>query len=202
MSVTRAPTEGAIEQVPGVHQPTRWVGGKEPAEVGLRQSVNQTPTDSLVPVPQAYLHSMNIIHRDLNSHNCLVREVSSAGGQVCWGKKRPVGCPSRGFRRPVLVQQAGTPGLAQALPFITWQRSSDPARVQGFNRSEKGKLMEREKPRLSLQFTDAPEIAQATQEAATATNQRVGRGIWAGFWKRRRHFSGGQEDTRQSAPSV
>lgn len=22
----------------------------------------------------AYLHSMNIIHRDLNSHNCLVRE--------------------------------------------------------------------------------------------------------------------------------
>ncbi|NXT80196.1 LIMK1 kinase, partial [Zapornia atra] len=24
--------------------------------------------------PQAYLHSMNIIHRDLNSHNCLVRE--------------------------------------------------------------------------------------------------------------------------------
>lgn len=29
--------------------------------------------------PQAYLHSMNIIHRDLNSHNCLVREVSSQG---------------------------------------------------------------------------------------------------------------------------
>lgn len=28
------------------------------------------------PFPQAYLHSMNIIHRDLNSHNCLVREVS------------------------------------------------------------------------------------------------------------------------------
>ena len=23
----------------------------------------------------SYLHSMNIIHRDLNSHNCLVREV-------------------------------------------------------------------------------------------------------------------------------
>lgn len=24
----------------------------------------------------AYLHRMNIIHRDLNSHNCLVREVN------------------------------------------------------------------------------------------------------------------------------
>lgn len=24
---------------------------------------------------KAYLHSMNVIHRDLNSHNCLVREV-------------------------------------------------------------------------------------------------------------------------------
>uniref|UniRef100_A0A4W4GBT5 LIM domain kinase 1 n=1 Tax=Electrophorus electricus TaxID=8005 RepID=A0A4W4GBT5_ELEEL len=28
-------------------------------------------------IPQAYLHSMNIIHRDLNSHNCLVRENNS-----------------------------------------------------------------------------------------------------------------------------
>uniref|UniRef100_A0A8C7ELC1 non-specific serine/threonine protein kinase n=1 Tax=Neovison vison TaxID=452646 RepID=A0A8C7ELC1_NEOVI len=27
-----------------------------------------------VEIPPAYLHSMNIIHRDLNSHNCLVRE--------------------------------------------------------------------------------------------------------------------------------
>lgn len=25
----------------------------------------------------AYLHTMNVIHRDLNSHNCLVREVST-----------------------------------------------------------------------------------------------------------------------------
>lgn len=25
---------------------------------------------------KAYLHSMNVIHRDLNSHNCLVREVN------------------------------------------------------------------------------------------------------------------------------
>lgn len=26
---------------------------------------------------QAYLHSMNVIHRDLNSYNCLVREVNN-----------------------------------------------------------------------------------------------------------------------------
>lgn len=26
---------------------------------------------------KAYLHSMNVIHRDLNSHNCLVREVNN-----------------------------------------------------------------------------------------------------------------------------
>lgn len=25
---------------------------------------------------KAYLHSMNVIHRDLNSHNCLVRQVN------------------------------------------------------------------------------------------------------------------------------
>lgn len=25
----------------------------------------------------AYLHTMNVIHRDLNSHNCLVREVGT-----------------------------------------------------------------------------------------------------------------------------
>lgn len=30
----------------------------------------------LVSPSQAYLHSMNVIHRDLNSYNCLVREVN------------------------------------------------------------------------------------------------------------------------------
>lgn len=33
------------------------------------------PPALILSFSQAYLHSMNIIHRDLNSHNCLVREV-------------------------------------------------------------------------------------------------------------------------------
>ena len=32
---------------------------------------------SLCDVLQAYLHSRDIIHRDLNSHNCLIKEVSN-----------------------------------------------------------------------------------------------------------------------------
>lgn len=30
----------------------------------------------IISPSQAYLHSMNVIHRDLNSYNCLVREVN------------------------------------------------------------------------------------------------------------------------------
>ena len=33
------------------------------------------PKQNMSPF-QAYLHSMNVIHRDLNSYNCLVREVN------------------------------------------------------------------------------------------------------------------------------
>lgn len=36
---------------------------------------------------KAYLHSMNVIHRDLNSYNCLVREVSKFFLLQDWNEK-------------------------------------------------------------------------------------------------------------------
>uniref|UniRef100_A0A452SRC5 LIM domain kinase 1 n=1 Tax=Ursus americanus TaxID=9643 RepID=A0A452SRC5_URSAM len=66
----------------------------------------------------AYLHSMNIIHRDLNSHNCLVREVSSPGGEGdC--KSPALHAPSlRAFRGPGswLASSSSPPACAEAAP--------------------------------------------------------------------------------------
>lgn len=45
--------------------------------VCLLQEREFTLLDVLFTLFQAYLHSMSIIHRDLNSHNCLVKLVSN-----------------------------------------------------------------------------------------------------------------------------
>lgn len=65
----------------------------------------QPSPDVCAPLPQAYLHSMNIIHRDLNSHNCLVREVSSLG---LGGRGQQEPCPPQSASRPFLNR--GVPG--------------------------------------------------------------------------------------------
>lgn len=158
---------------------------------------------------------MNIIHRDLNSHNCLVREVSSGssaalGSRVCWRKKRPICCSSQGFHGTRgQVNSSSARGrqnwVLLALPFITRQQVSDPPAAQGFNRSDEGKLNKSEKPQPSLQHSQTPpEVAQATQAAATSANQHLGRGIWAGFWKRRlgRGISVEAKRVRGSQPQV
>lgn len=93
----------------------------------------QLPPDLCAPCPQAYLHSMNIIHRDLNSHNCLVREVSSPGrgGRETagappahsWPRGLPrtgvLGCPDPGLLRPRRKQRQARRQTEPAAPF-TW----------------------------------------------------------------------------------
>lgn len=85
----------------------RW----EPLAQGWGPSA-RLPPHLRAPRPQAYLHSMNIIHRDLNSHNCLVREVSSLG---------PAGGAAGAPPLRLVTLPEWDPGLPPALQFGLWR---------------------------------------------------------------------------------
>ncbi|KAG5881464.1 hypothetical protein JTB14_000892 [Gonioctena quinquepunctata] len=70
---------GVLYKERRLHLVTEYISGGTLTEL-LHDSVQPLPWEQRVSFAKdiaagmAYLHSMNIIHRDLNSHNCLVRE--------------------------------------------------------------------------------------------------------------------------------
>lgn len=76
---------GRIRIFPGVHE---WATPKTlqlewwvfPVDTRYNMNIQNLapifPNVHHLSPSQAYLHSMNVIHRDLNSHNCLVRQVN------------------------------------------------------------------------------------------------------------------------------
>ena len=66
-----------------LHLVTEYIGGGTLKDI-IHNLDNSLPWDQRISFAKdiasgmAYLHKCDIIHRDLNSHNCLVREVSKS----------------------------------------------------------------------------------------------------------------------------
>ncbi|XP_037596317.1 LIM domain kinase 1 [Cebus imitator] len=87
----------------------------------------------------AYLHSMSIIHRDLNSHNCLVREPTAEWPRATPGRTLCPGlCPlllraPRGLLRPWDWGTERKPGFPRRLPAsASWALTSQPGHPPGW----------------------------------------------------------------------
>ncbi|CAG9768055.1 unnamed protein product [Ceutorhynchus assimilis] len=102
---------GVLYKEQKLHLVTEYISGGTLTEL-LQDSAQPLPWEQRVSFAKdiaagmAYLHSMNIIHRDLNSHNCLVRDDKTVI-VADFGLARIISHATNSIRR----SPKGTPGL-------------------------------------------------------------------------------------------